>query len=136
MSQRKERLVQLDEVIDIIDTRTLQVQGQEATVFKVRKTNIIPRGFTILGQACPDEDCMMAFYEEGPGNTERAIAKHRFLLPEQTEMKNSNSKWTGADIMMERTTPWFTRAQYNKALARSEQAEKRKLAKEKGKRKK
>lgn len=130
MSQRKERPFRPDEVIDIIDTRTLQVQGQEATVFKIRKTNIIPRGFTILGQACPDDDCMMAFYEEGPGNTERAIAQHRLLLPEQTEMKNSNTKWAGADIVMEGMNPWFTRAQYNKALARSEQAEQRKRAKE------
>ena len=129
MSQRAERLTQPDEVISIINTRTFQVQGQEATVLKVENTNIIPHGFTPLGRACPDDDCMMAFDEQGPGSTERAIAEHRHYLPEQLLRTGSNNKWSSMKIIMV-GSPWFTLAQYNKALARSEQAEKRKLAKE------
>ncbi len=129
MSQKSERLARPDEVVSIIDTRTLQVQGRRATVHKVKKTNFMPRGFTPLGQACPDDGCMMAFDEKGPGDTERAIARHRIMLPDLTEETGTNSKWSGADIVME-GAPWFTRAQYNHALTRSNQAEQRKLAKE------
>lgn len=135
MSQRAERTVDPSEVVSIIETKTLQVQGQKATVLKVESTNTFPHGFTPLGQACPDDNCMMAFYEEGPGNTERAIADHRRYLPEQLLRTGSNNKWSRMKIIME-GTPWFTLDQYNQALARSEQAEKRKLAKEKEKRKK
>ncbi len=128
MNQRTERLAQPNEVVSIIGTKTLQIQGQDATVLKVENTNIIPHGFTPLGRACPDDDCMMAFDEQGPGNTERAIAEHRRYLPEQLLRTGSNNKWSSMKIIMV-GTPWFTLAQYNTALARSEQAEKRKREK-------
>ena len=129
MSSRTERLVRPNEVVGIIKTKTLQVQGQEATVLKVESTNTFPHGFTPLGQACPDDDCMMAFHKEGPGNTERAIADHRRYLPEQLQRTGSNNKWSSMKIIIE-GTPWFTLAQYNHALTRSNQAEQRKRAKE------
>ena len=135
MSQKSERLAQPDEVVGIIETKTLQVQGQKATVLKVESTNTFPHGFTPLGQACPDDDCMMAFHKEGPGNTERAIGEHRRYLPEQLLRTGSNNKWSRMIIIIE-GTPWFTLDQYNQAVARSEQAEQRKLAKKKEKRKK
>lgn len=123
-----ERPVRPDEVVSIIDTRTLRVQGRRATVHKVKETNVMPRGFTPLGRACPDDGCMMAFHEEGPGNTERAIAEHRYVMPDQTEEIGSHGKWPGAVIAI-KGTPWFTRTQYNHALTRSNQAEQRKRAK-------